>query len=270
MTHIFDGKKYALAKEDALRQKVKNLKKNKVTPWLVSIIVGDNPASILYVNLKKKAAERVGCKLSVVSCQSSVGVSGVIKKISDLNKDSRVHGIMVQLPLPKNFSKEDRDEIIGTISREKDVDGMGEDSLFVTPAVKAIVEILRAASLYLPVNRKANVAVLGSEGFVGKKAMKILKDMGYKVEGVDLGTKNMAQKTISSDVLISATGVSNLIKKNMVKDGAVLIDVGAPKGDIGKNVYGKAVFVSPVPGGVGPVTIACLIENLIEASFSSE
>ena len=256
MANIFDGRQLATAKEAKLKEEVSLLKQKGITPKLVSIVVGDDSASKLYVSLKKKAAEKIGARLEIKKFQASISVDQLIKLIKNLNNGKSVHGVMVQLPLPSNFSEKDRDQIINSISAKKDVDGMGDDSPFLTPVVKAVIEVIRQANKYLPTDREANVLVVGAGGFIGKKIVKVLKEMDYRIK----------KETLQADILISATGEPELIKKDMVKEGAVVIDVGAPIGDVDKEVYQKASFITPVPGGIGSVTIACLLENLVEAA----
>ncbi|KKQ98600.1 MAG: Bifunctional protein FolD [Candidatus Woesebacteria bacterium GW2011_GWB1_39_12] len=271
MTHIFDGKAFAWEKENKLKEEMNSTFGRKrlggVTPRLVSILVGDNPASTLYVNLKRKVAERIGAKVEVISLSLSISKKEIQKIIVKFNNDDNVHGIMVQLPLPDNFSKGDRDEILNTIAKEKDVDGLREDSLHLTPTVKAVLEILRIGKPYIKNRvRPCKVVVVGAMGFEGKKIYQNLKKMGYEVEGLDRKSGNLKKKTKMADILISVTGSPGVIGRDDIKKGAVVIDVGAPYGDIEKGAYEKASFVSPVPGGVGPVTISCLLENLVEAA----
>lgn len=256
---IFDGKLLAEQKEELLKKKVSELKKKRITPKLISLLIGRNTGSELYLSLKRKVAERIGVEVTIKKFPTSVSSKEVIDFIKRRNKDGSAHGVMVQLPLPKNFSNEQREEIIEAIAPEKDVDGMREDSSFLTPAVKAVILAIKEAE------KIGRVVVVGEKGFVGKKLTKVLQEMSYKVEGVDIDTGDMEEKIKKADILISATGKPGLIKKDMVKDGVVVIDVGAPRADVEKGVYKKASFITPVPGGIGPVTIACLLENLVSA-----
>ena len=266
MSVIFDGKYFAEEKLKDLKPKVDKLIKKGVMPTLVSFVVGENPLNLLYLNLKKKAADKVGIRVEIINLKENTKIDELTSLIRDKNSDKEVHGIMIQLPLPTGFTEEERNEIIAAIDLEKDVDGLNDETFYVTPVVKAVVEIVRQASNYLPKDREAKVVVVGAKGFEGRKIYKIFKEMGYDVEGVGSGDDNLIPKTQSADILISATGWGGLITKDMIKEGAILIDVGSPKGDIQKEAYAKASFVSPVPGGVGPVTISCLLENLILSS----
>ncbi|KKU04038.1 MAG: Bifunctional protein FolD [Candidatus Woesebacteria bacterium GW2011_GWC2_47_16] len=264
MAIIFDGRAYASQKESLLKLRVEKLKEKGKIPRLASILIGDNPASKLYVDLKKKAAEEIGVALDVYSLRHDVKADDVLKLIDSLNKNQAVNGIMIQLPLPGSLSK-DKGRIISTIDSRKDVDGLRVDSPFLHPTSKAVVEILDRAKLMLG-KKPRTVCVIGATGMVGRPLVKELKKKGYRVTEGSSETKNLADKTRKADVLISAIGKANLLKGDMVKDGAVIIDVGSPKGDVQlSEVAPKVSFVTPVPGGVGPVTIACLLENLVEA-----
>ena len=269
MAIIFDGKTFAREKEIKLKEEIKRLSERSIKPKLVSILVGDNPASVMYVKLKKKAAERVGAEEEGRSMMTDVRKEKIIGLIQTLNKDESTHGIMVQLPLPANFSEKDRDEIIKTIAKEKDVDGLREDGLYLTPTVKAVLEVVREATPYITLKvPPLKVAVVGAKGFEGKKIFKVMKEMVYVVEGLDREIENLNTKTRQADILISVTGSPGIIGKEEIKDGAVIIDVGSPKGDVkADEIIDKAAFISPVPGGIGPITISALLENLVEAAI---
>jgi methylenetetrahydrofolate dehydrogenase (NADP+)/methenyltetrahydrofolate cyclohydrolase len=265
-TYYFDGKAFARRQEEELSKKTTELGKRGVIPKLVSISVGNNLHNSLYLKLKQKAAQRVGCQLFIVNFKALAKTSAIIKEIEWYNLDRAINGIMLQLPLPKSFLKKDRNAIIKSIEKQKDVDGLRNDSAFLTPVVKAIIEIIKGIPDYLSKGKDTKILLVGSKGFEGEKIFRTLDEMGYLIEGVDSKTKDLRAKTSGADMIISATGRANLIHADMVKEGAVLIDVGSPKGDIEKAAYKKASFVSPVPGGVGPVTISCLLENLIKSS----
>ena len=207
-------------------------------------------------------------KIEVQKYDSAVRFSELVHEIKKLNEDKNVHGIMIQLPLPKSFSKRDRDEIINSIERRKDVDGLRDDSSYLTPTAKAVLEVIKEATPYITLkDGPLKVVVIGAKGFEGKKILTLLKERGYDVVGVDKDTSDLKSKTRKADVLVSVTGSPRIIGKDDIKVGSVVIDVGSPKGDVrSKEILGKAAFISPVPGGVGPVTISCLLENLIEAA----
>ncbi len=261
---IFDGRAYAQQKEEELKEKVTSL---KFKPKLVTILVGKNPASVLYTNLKKKAAERIGIEFQVLRIKYHVSKNEIISKIKELNKDKSVQGIMIQLPLPKDLHNT-KYLILNTISPEKDVDGLTKNSPYIPATTKAIIRILGVAKEKLNLGNE-KVTVVGSKGTVGKSVVKELKNLGYKVTGVDKEIHNSKFIIHNSDIVISVTGTPGLIKANMVKDGAAIIDVGSPKGDVDKSVYEKVAFLTPVPGGVGPVTIVSLLENLIQPMYNN-
>lgn len=261
MATIFDGKLYSLKKKNLLESGVKILKQTGKYLKMATILIGNDSASNLYVNLKKKYIEEIGAELDIYRLNENAKVEEVKSLIKSLNEDRTVLGIMIQMPLPENLKKYS-EEFINLIDNEKDVDGLKENSKFVPPTVKAVLEIL---SLAINETKKEvnDVCVVGSNGMVGKSLVKELKRIGYKVTMVDKDTKDIADKTMNSDVLISATGVINLISPDMIKQDAILIDVGSPFGDIDPRCSDIASFVTPVPGGVGPVTISCLAENLV-------
>ncbi len=272
MKHIFNGKEFAEKKMEKLKVEVEALIKKGVNPTLASIIVGDDPASKLYVGLKKKAGEKIGIKVDVINLQKDISIKELKKIIRDLNNDKEINGIMIQLPLPDGFTGKEREEIINSISAEKDVDGLREDSPFIHPTSKAVLEVLDIAFRMAPLKTASlKVCVVGATGMVGRPLVKELKRRNneskgmckYEIYEADSMTENLIKCSKNADILISCAGVPGIIKRDMVKEGIILIDVGAPIGDIDKEAYDKASFVSPVPGGIGPVTISCLMDNII-------
>lgn len=266
MAIIFDGKTYSLKKKELLRAGATLLREKGIIPHMATILIGDDSASSLYVDLKKKFIEEIGCQLDVYKLSSKVGMEEVQLLINTLNEDDTVHGIMIQFPLPSSLQNS-KFEILNSISSNKDIDGLKDNSKFIHPTAKAVTEIMSLA-----VNETATeiktVCVVGSDGMVGKPLVKQLSVLGYKVISADkdIDTDTLQGLTLQSDAIISATGVINLIGPEIVKDGQILIDVGAPFGDISPQAEDKAGFLTPVPGGVGPVTITCLAENLLLAA----
>ena len=257
MAIIFDGKAFAAKKILDLDKKVALLKNRGIHPKLASILVGEDSASKLYVSLKKKKAEAIGTEMDVYFLKEKENIETILALIDSLNLDTAVYGIMVQLPLPGNFTKEDKEEIIGLIKKEKDVDGLRQDSPFVHPTAMAVLQVIKEAVKQLEItNLKLKICVVGASGMVGSALLKEIKKTNYK----------LVEKTDEADILVSTTGSPNIIKVNMVKKGAIAIDVGSPKGDIDPEVSEVADFLTPVPGGIGPITISCLLENLVKAS----
>lgn len=273
-TYIFDGRKFAKEREALLLNKVGQLRKSGITPKLAAILVGDDPASKMYVSLKKKAAERIGITLQLTEVEHA-GTPQIIHLIKELNLDKGVHGIMVQLPLPGKLDMpEARDAILNSIVPGKDVDGLRINSPFTQAAVKAVFYSIKEAQRLVcaPKDlRGVKVCVVGASGMVGSGVERVMRDMGVKMLAVDVETENLQTKTRQGDVVISATGVAGIIKGDMVKKGAVVIDVGAPKGDVDfESVSKVASFITPVPGGIGPVTVISLLENLVEACYTTK
>ncbi|HET7099134.1 MAG TPA: bifunctional 5,10-methylenetetrahydrofolate dehydrogenase/5,10-methenyltetrahydrofolate cyclohydrolase [Patescibacteria group bacterium] len=263
-TVIFDGREFAETKEEALILKVLELRQKGVSPHLVSIIVGDNPASHLYVGLKKQAVERIGGDVTVVALNKNVTLEKVMETIDWYNNDTEIQGIMVQLPLPEQLL-DSKFQILDSISPAKDVDGLRSDSKFTHPTAQAVMDIIDFANGYLDLTKTSNCVVVGASGMVGTSVAKELKKKGYNVTECDKDTVDLKSETLKADILVSATGQAGLITEDMIKSDATVIDVGSPVGNVDLDLKSKASFVTPVPGGVGPVTISCLLENLIEA-----
>jgi len=260
MAIIFNGKDYA--------EKKKLLLVN-IVPHLATILIGDNPGSFLYTNLKKKFMESLGCQIDIYNLKETIKFEELKLLIKTLNEDETVHGIMIQMPLPAEIQNS-KSDILNLINVNKDVDGLREDSKFLHPTSKAVLEILALAIYETKIDVKS-VCVVGATGMVGKPLVKEFKKLGYVVLEADenTGPKVLQSLTLQSDVVVSATGIMNLITPEMVREDVIVIDVGSPHGDVSLEVRDKASFVTPVPNGVGPVTITCLAENLILSAQST-
>ena len=245
-----------------------------LTPILAVITIGDDEASKVYVENKRKACEYVGISMMHFDYASCVKEEVVIKKIKELNKDRTVSGIILQLPLPDGF---DSNKIINYISPIKDVDGLTENSMgklligeegFIPCTPKGILEILD----YYKINLEGkHVVIVGRSNLVGKPiAIECLK-RNATVTMCHSKTKDLAHYTKDADILIVAVGKKHLIDKTMVKKGVVIIDVGITRiekklyGDVNPDAYELASYVTPVPGGVGPMTVAMLMKNTLIA-----
>lgn len=264
-TIVFDGKAFARKIEDELYHKIEKLARR---PVMATIIVGDDPASRLYVRLKKEAASRIGAQMDVYEYPENITKEDLIARMNRLNKDETLSGMMIQLPLPAHL-KNDTMDIINHIPKHRDVDGLREDSPFMSATVCAVISILDVAKKKLGIAPDAYVAVVGAKGEVGRKLVEVLSRSDFEVGGLtrDMDKDMFKKETLSAKVIISATGQPGIIGGEHVAKGAVVIDVGSPKGDINyEEVRSKASFITPVPGGVGPVTIACLLKNLVGAS----
>lgn len=264
MAIIFDGKTYATKKKELLQVGVDSLRERGIVPHLATIIIGEDDASKLYVGLKKKFIESLGCQVDVYTLHEKVSFKDIEILINSLNTDETVHGIMIQFPLPEILSDK-KQEIMDLILDSKDIDGLKENSKYLHPTSKAVMEIM-ALAVYETKQEIITACVVGANGMVGKPLVKELKKIGYIVLECDKDTENLKEKTINADVIVSATGVMNIITPDMVREDSIVIDVGSPQGDVSRDVEIKASFITPVPGGVGPVTITCLAENLITAA----
>ncbi len=275
---IFDGKSFAFEKERLLKAKVNELKSLGIQPKLVAIITQRHPASELYIRLKKKAAERVGIEMEVFEVfSSSRDYQYLLNLIGSFNRDTSVHGIMIQLPLAKRYLPYQK-KIMRVIAPQKDVDGLKVDTTFVPATVRAIISIIEEASLKVLLRKPPPVFVVGSKGAVGSALLIELNKRNYVAEGFDKRPRAdwrdlwgvPSFMSLRADVVVSATGTPGIIESRHIAKGAAVIDVGSPEGDVRfKEVKQKASFITPVPGGVGPVTIVSLLENLIEAAYNT-
>lgn len=261
----FDGKAFAKSIEDEVAGRVAKL---AVKPKIVSILVGEDPASVLYTGLKQKAAERVGIEFDVVKLNPKLEITNYKNLIAEIGRREDVTGVMIQLPVP-NLQGQALKEVISVIPYDKDVDGLRyPESGVVPPVVSAILRILdKIAENSKFQIKNSKIVVVGSAGFVGSGVTLELAKKGIMALGVERGDDMSVIKT--GDIVISAVGEEGVIKPEMIKGGAVVIDVGAPTGDMTSGVYQKASVSVEVPGGVGPVTIACLMENGVKLYANS-
>jgi len=250
---ILDGKILS----DAMAEELKSLAAGKGIN-LAAILVGNNPDSVKYVHAKQKRAHEIGIKCDVIALSENISGDELLKTVDGLNNDAGINGIMVQLPLPKHIDA----RIVHEISIAKDVDGMNPDSGFMPATVRGIEKLL----LHYGIELAGKNAVVVGEGAVGKPAAEMLRLHGAVVTTCNDGTEDLVSFTRRADILISATGVKDLITPEYIKDGVVIIDVGTG-GDVSKNCYPKASAYTPVPGGVGPMTVVSLIENTIRTAL---
>lgn len=257
MSKIVDGKALALKQEEALREKVKSL---GVTPKIISILVGDDPASVLYSNIKKNKATDVGINFELREYPVTTSVGDLVSDIKEFNNNLTVNGIMIQLPLPEEFLKGiTEDTVVQTITPEKDVDGLTGKGKVLHATVKAVISIFEEEGVDV---KGKKVAVVGATGMVGTPMVKVCKEMGAEILEIDSNTDNWKTLTKDADILISCVGKQNLITPEGVKDGAVVIDVGM---DVDfERVKEKASVITPPKGGVGPMTVISLMENVVE------
>ena len=277
MAEIIDGKKISAQVRAEIKEKCQKLIEKGVTPGLAVIIVGEDPASKVYVRNKKKACEEVGFFSEVYELPESTTEDELLTLVKRLNTDDKIHGILVQLPLPKHL---DDKIIISNINPEKDVDAfhpsnvgkimIGEyDFLPCTPA--GVMVLLEKSGIEIS---GKECVVVGRSNIVGKPQAMLLLHANGTVTVCHSRTKNLAEVTRRADILVVAIGKADFITGDMVKEGAVVIDVGMNRNAEGKltgdvdfaSVEPKASYITPVPGGVGPMTITMLLQNTLTAA----
>ncbi len=280
---LIDGKKIAAEIRAELKEKTKELiNKHNITPCLAVLLVGENPASQIYVRSKEKASTEIGYKSIVLRKKADISEQEVLDIVNEWNNDDLVHGILVQLPLPKHI---DENKVIESINPDKDVDGFSPVSIgrlviglegFKSCTPAGIHELLKRTGIKL---KGKHVVVVGRSNIVGKPIANMLYQKNEFANAVvtivHTGADDISYYTKQADILIAAMGVPEAIKADMVKEGVVVIDVGQNKvvdntrekgyrltGDVDFDaVKQKASFITPVPGGVGPMTIAMLLNN---------
>lgn len=277
MAKIIDGKVISAAVKEEVAKEVAELKAQGIIPGLAVIIVGDDPASRVYVNNKKKACEQLGMLSREYTMPAETTEEELLSLIKELNTDPEINGILCQLPLPSHLNEE---LVINTIIPEKDVDAFhphnvgkimigNYDFLPCTPA--GIMEMLKYENIDIT---GKECVVIGRSNIVGKPMSMLLLHKNGTVTVCHSRTKNLKEVCLRADILVAAVGRANFVTADMVKDGAVVIDVGINRLENGKlcgdvnfaEVEPKASYITPVPGGVGPMTIATLMKNTLTAA----
>ncbi len=284
-TKIIKGKEIAFHLREELKKKVSDLKTKKgIIPGLVTILVGDDPASKIYVRSKKKACEEIGIYSEICQLDANTGEGELLERIRRFNNNPKIHGILVQLPLPKHIRTE---KMIEAISPKKDVDGFHPLNMGKLLLKKTMAEILRS-EIFIPCTpygimellnfcgtpiKGAEAVIVGRSNIVGKPLAILLLAENATVTICHSQTKNLAEITKKADILVSAVGKPEVITAKMVKEGAVVIDVGMNRLEVGlvgdvkfDSVAKKARAITPVPGGVGPMTISMLLVNTVKAA----
>jgi methylenetetrahydrofolate dehydrogenase (NADP+) / methenyltetrahydrofolate cyclohydrolase len=274
---LISGKEVAQAKRDQMKRETEELKSKGVTPGLVVLLVGENPASLSYVKGKVKACEEVGIYSELKRYPETITEDELLREIDHYNKAENIDGILVQLPLPPHISEH---KVIETISPEKDVDGFhpinvgrmvtGQDA-FISCTPYGVVEMIKYKNI--PIAGK-HVVIVGRSNIVGKPAALLFLRENATVSVCHSKTPNLSEITKQADILVVAVGRANLISSQDVKEGAVVIDVGMNRNEAGKlvgdvafdAVKEKASYITPVPGGVGPMTITMLLANTIQSA----
>ena len=272
-TKILDGKAVANRIKEELKTRVASLKEKDVTPSLVTILVGDDPSSETYVRMKGNACERVGITSKKIHLSEDTTTETLVQTIEELNQDASVHGILLQHPVPSQI---DERLAFETIAIEKDVDGVtsagyGQTALgfgtypSCTPA--AIMKIMEDYDIQA---EGKHAVVIGRSPILGKPVSALLLNQNATVTTCHSRTTDLASHVQQADIVIAAVGKPEFIKGDWVKDGAVVLDAGYNKGNVGDVEYEaaakKASYITPVPGGVGPVTIAMLLKHTVDAA----
>ena len=287
MSKLISGKALGAIINEELRKEVDQLKANGVEPCLAVVLVGEDPASEVYVRNKKRTCAEIGIRSIGYDLPFSTTQQKLENLVMSLNDDPTIHGILCQFPLPKNL---DINRVILAISPNKDVDGlhplnagliaMGQPK-FISCTPFGVLQMLKRSGIS---TSGKNVVVLGRSNLVGRPIATLLSSKGWDatVTVCHSRTANLAELTSQADILVAAIGIPEFVKADMVKPGAVIIDVGINRiddpskrsgsrmvGDVAfKEVEGKVAFITPVPGGVGPMTIAMLMANTVNAARS--
>lgn len=275
MYQLIDGKKISAEIKTEIKTEVEELKgKIGAVPGLAVILVGDNSASQVYVNSKERACKALGFHSEKYELSEDTTEEELLKLIDELNKKDEINGILVQLPVPKQI---DTKKVLNSILAKKDVDGfhplnigklvVGDDSAFYSCTPYGIVELLKRSNIEI---EGKEVVVIGRSNIVGKPMALLLLQENATVTIAHSRTKDLASVVKRADIIIAAVGRAKLVTEDMVKDGAVIIDVGMNRvdgklcGDVDfENVKDKCSYITPVPGGVGPMTIAMLMKNTL-------
>lgn len=274
---LLDGLKLNQKIQEDLKLKARILRQKSKVPALAVVLVGDDKASKIYVNKKIQTCENIGIKSLSYELKESTTQQELLALINVLNNDDSCDGILVQLPLPSHINK---DAVIEAIKPSKDVDGFhplnmgalfcGKDPLHAPCTPKGVIELLKYYDIEL---KGLDCVVVGASNIVGRPMAAMLLNEGATVCISHINTKDLSSYTKKADLIVSATGVPHLIKASMVKEGVIVVDVGMNHldgklvGDVDfANVSKKASFISPVPGGVGPMTVASLMQNTIKSA----
>ena len=278
---IIDGKKEAKLLREEIKKEILKIKKSKnKVPGLTVILIGNYTPSQIYVKNKEKNSKEVGMNSDVIKYSDDVSEKEILNKIRELNNDQNVSGILVQLPLPKQIDKE---KIINSIHPSKDVDGFNPVNVGnLSSGYQGLVPCTPMGCLMLIKKVEKNLSgkhavIIGRSNLNGKPMAQLLLKENCTVTIVHSKTKNLQQECLKADILVAAVGVPNLVKKDWVKKDAIVIDVGINKlndkivGDVEfDQVKDIAKAITPVPGGVGPMTIACLLKNTLECFKASQ
>ncbi len=274
---ILDGKKLSNKIREEVKKEVETLQQRSITPGLAVVLVGADPASAAYVNMKSKACKEAGIYSIAHEMPESISQENILEIIEMMNQNPNIDGILVQLPLPSHI---DTTSVLEAIDPTKDVDGFhpynvgrvvaGLDG-FIPATPYGVMELLKEYDID---PKGKNVCVIGASNIVGKPMATLLLNANATVEICHIFTDDLKKHTLNADIICVGVGVVNLIKEDMVKDDVIIIDIGINRLESGKltgdvdfeNVASKCSYITPVPGGVGPMTIAMLLKNTIKSA----
>lgn len=278
MSELIDGKKVSEDTRAEIAKGVEELKSNSgITPGLAAVLVGDDPASEIYVRNKRKACEKVGIYSEEHKLPAETTEDALLELVNKLNNDEKIHGILVQLPLPDHINETN---VLRNVTPLKDVDGFHPENVgrlvegnprFISCTPYGIIKMLDYYNIEI---KGAEAVVVGRSNIVGKPIGMLLLHRHATVTTCHSRTKDLGEVTRRADILVAAIGRANFITADMVKDGAVVIDVGINRNEEGKltgdvdfaNLSDKVSYITPVPGGVGPMTITMLLWNTLESA----
>ena len=282
-----DGTKIAAAIYEDLTRRVEKLKKDGITPTLTVILVGDNPASVSYIKQKKKFGDKIGAKVNVIQLDATIAESDLLTQIAEINKDSSIHGVIIQLPLPAHINEQ---TIIAAVNHTKDIDGFLANSPYKVPIALAVASLLKEAhSMKRGVSienteenfqawlKNQSIVILGKGRTAGMPIYTYFVEQDIHPTVITTSTEHPQEKVKNADILISAVGKSHVVKAEDIKKGAIVIGVGLFRGDNGE-IHGDydeetiapiAQSYTSTPGGVGPVNVAMLLSNLVLATENS-
>ena len=274
---ILDGKTLSHHLIESYKTDIDVLKEKKVIPCLCVILIGDNPESTLYVKMKKKECEKIGIKFKLIQYDNKLSQESLIYNLNLFNNDPSIHGILIQLPLPNHISN----GVLNFIDPYKDVDGLTMYSsgalihnvkTFMPCTPQGCIDLLKAYDINV---KGLNITIIGTSNLVGLPLSHLLLQLGGTITLCNINTKDVKSHTINADMVISCCGVSNMVKGDWIKEGCIIIDIGINKiegsnkitGDVEfESVKDKVSYITPVPGGVGPMTIAMLIKQTIQSA----
>ncbi len=275
MSILLDGTKLAKKIRESLKEKTQELiEKYKIKPHLAVVLVGDDPASQTYVKFKERACNQVGFTSTIINKSENISENELIDLIKQLNEDIDIHGILIQLPLPKHI---DAEKVVNLVTPKKDVDGFHNENVaklcknqdaLVPCTPLGITRILDEYDIDV---QGKHCVIIGRSLIVGKPMAQLMLQRNATVTICHSKTNNIKEITKQADILIAAVGRANMVDESYVKDGAVVIDVGVSR--VNDKLYGDVLFekvkdiaayITPMPGGVGPMTIACLLENTLK------